>query len=185
MKATDQLKEEHEAIKVMLKILEKVAQKLESGEKVNTEHLEKIVDFIRLFADKCHHGKEENVLFPTMEKAGIPKEGGPIGVMLTEHGKGRDYIKEISDGITEYKEGDHKASSKIIENASKYVSLLTQHIDKEDNILYPMGDSRLSAEKQEELLDQFEKIEEERIGVGKHEELHKLLHQLKKIYLES
>ena len=76
----------------MLKILDKVCARLESKEKVDPEHLEPIVEFFRVFADKCHHGKEEDLLFPEMEKAGVPKEMGPIGVMLAEHQQGRgDY----------------------------------------------------------------------------------------------
>ncbi|MFQ5891618.1 MAG: hemerythrin domain-containing protein [Candidatus Methanofastidiosia archaeon] len=184
MKPTEQLKEEHEAIKLMLRILEMICKKLESGEEINPEHLSKILEFIKIFADKCHHGKEEDLLFPAMEKVGIPKEGGPIGVMLLEHDEGRDYIKGMSEAVAKYKTGDGKAFPKIVENARKYITLLTQHIDKEDNILYPMADMHLLKEKQEELLSEFERVEREKIGVSKHEEFHKLLNYLKGVYLE-
>lgn len=73
MRPTEVLKEEHKVIKLMLKILDRVSKKLNSGEKVDPIHLDKINDFIRTFADKCHHGKEEDRLFPAMEAAGIPK----------------------------------------------------------------------------------------------------------------
>lgn len=185
MKPTEQLKEEHEAIKLCLRILEKVSQKLESGEEVNSEHLDQILDFIKNFADKCHHGKEEDLLFPAMEEVGIPKEGGPIGVMLMEHNVGRGSVKGMSEAVAEYKAGDREVSSKIVENARNYITLLTQHIEKEDDILYPMGDMRISAERQEKLLEEFEKVEIEKIGVGKHEEFHKLLDNLKEAYLEE
>ncbi len=177
MKATEQLKEEHKIIKVMLEILEAICRKLEKGEDVPKEHLEGVVEFIKVFADKCHHGKEEDLLFPAMEEAGIPKEGGPIGVMLEEHNMGRDYVKGMSKSFSSQ---DFK---KFIENARGYIELLEQHIDKEDNILYKMADMHLSEKKQKELLPQFEKVEIERIGAGKHEEFHKLVHHLKKVYL--
>ena len=148
-------------------------------------HLERIVEFIRVFADKCHHGKEEELLFSAMEEAGIPKEGGPIGVMLTEHDVGRGYVRGMSEAVAKYKAGDHQASSAIVGNARNYIALLTQHIDKEDNVLYPMADMHLSVEKQEELLKEFERVEHERIGVGKHEEYHKLLDHLTQVYLED
>lgn len=185
MTPTEQLKEEHKAIMLMLEILEKVCQKLDSGEKMNPEHLDGIVEFIRVFADRCHHGKEEDLLFPAMVEAGIPKEGGPIGVMLTEHNMGRDYAKGLGNAIAKYKAGDLKASSEIIENAKNYIALLTPHINKEDNILYQMADIHLSKEKQEELLKEFEKVEKEKIGSGKHEEFHKLLNNLKEVYLSD
>jgi hemerythrin-like domain-containing protein len=106
MRPTEQLKQEHQAIKLMLKILEEVCRRLESGTDANPEHLEKMVDFIRVFADRCHHGKEEVLLFPAMEQAGVPKEGGPIGVMLREHQMGRDYVQGMSDAADGYKRGD-------------------------------------------------------------------------------
>jgi len=183
MKPTEQLKEEHKAIKLMLEILNKVCERLESGKAVNPEHLEKIVEFIRVFADRCHHGKEEDLLFPAMEEAGIPRQGGPIGVMLLEHNMGRDYVKRLSDAVNKYKTGDRTISDKIVENARNYIALLTPHINKEDNILYLMADMRVPKEKQDELLAEFEKVETERMGPGKHEEFHRLLHNLKEIYL--
>jgi hemerythrin-like domain-containing protein len=185
MKPTEQLKEEHQLIKLMLRIAEKVCEKLESGEEVDPEHLERIVEFIRVFADKCHHGKEEDLLFAAMEEVGIPRKGGPIGVMLTEHDMGRGYVKGMSEAIAKYKAGDRKASSAIVENARNYIALLTQHIDKEDNVLYPMADMHLSEERQKELLEEFEVVEREKIGVGKHEQFHKLLEHLKQVYLKE
>jgi hemerythrin-like domain-containing protein len=185
MKPTEQLKEEHQVIKLMLRIAEKVCEKLESGEEVDPEHLERIVEFIRVFADKCHHGKEEDLLFAAMEEAGIPRKGGPIGVMLTEHDMGRGYVKGMSEAIARYKAGDGKASTAIAQNARDYIALLTQHIDKEDNILYPMADMHLSEDQQKELLEGFERVEHEEIGVGKHEQFHKLLEHLKQVYLKG
>jgi len=183
MKPTEQLTEEHDAIKVMLKVIEKVSQKLEAGEEVNPEHLEFMIDFIRTFADKCHHGKEEDLLFSAMEEVGIPREGGPIGVMLSEHELGRKYVKGMGDGVASYKKGESKAALQIVENARNYAALLAQHIEKEDNILYPIADMHLSEEKQHELIEEFEKVEKDKIGIGKHQELHEVLHRLRDIYL--
>lgn len=183
MKPTEQLKEEHKAIKLMLKVLEKVCEMLQKNERVKPDDIDKIIDFIRTFADRCHHGKEEDLLFPAFEELGIPKEGGPIGVMLSEHEMGRSYLRGMNDAFSRYRTGDEKASVDFVKNARGYISLLTDHIYKEDNILYPMGEMRLSMEKEKELLENFEKIERERIGPGKHEEYHRLLHHLSEVYL--
>jgi hemerythrin-like domain-containing protein len=169
----------------MLRILESSCERLESGEEVSSEHLGQMLDFIKIFVDKCHHGKEEDLLFPAMEEAGIPREGGPIGVMFAEHDMGRGYVRAMSDALVKYKAGDPQASAEIIENARAYTALLNRHIQKEDNILYRMADMRIPKQKQDELLEGFEKVEQERIGVGKHEEFHRLLEQLEKIYLEN
>ena len=184
LKPTKQLMEEHNAIKLMLKILDAVGKKLQSGEKVDFEHLDQILEFLRTFADKCHHGKEESLLFPAMEKAGIPREGGPIGVMVREHEIGRGFIKELSNAINDYKRGKMDVILNIVGIAKSYIELLAQHIEKEDNILFPIADNILTQEVQEKLLEEFEKTESEQISANKHEELLQLLNRLKKIYME-
>jgi len=184
MKPTEQLKQEHKAIKIMLRVLSKVSDKLESGESVDPSHPEKIVDFIRNFADKCHHGKEEDLLFTAMVKAGVPKEGGPIGVMLVEHDQGRDYVKQMAQAAEALKAGsDGDSGKRFAQSARNYVSLLAQHIDKEDNILYQIADMHLTEDKQKELLQQFEKVEEEKTGAGKCNEYHALVHDFERAYL--
>jgi hemerythrin-like domain-containing protein len=184
MTPAEQLREEHQGILLMLRILEKVVSKLEEKERVDPAHLERIVEFLRIFADKCHHGKEEDLLFPAMEKAGVPRERGPIGVMLAEHQQGRGYIRRMAEAIDRNREKDPKALAGFAENARNYVALLTQHIKKEENVLFPMGEKVLSKEIQEGLLEGFEKIEVERIGEGTHEEFHRLLHHLQEVYLK-
>src|SRR4030042_6365714 len=130
MVPTEELKQEHQGILLMLRIVDKVATKIESGEKTEFDHLERIVDFFRVFADKCHHGKEEDFLFPAMEKCGIPKDRGPIGVMLMEHQEGRGYIRGMVDALARYKKGDPSALEGFAKEARSYVNLLTQHINK-------------------------------------------------------
>ena len=88
MKATDELRKEHQGIELMLRVLQAVAEKFKRGERVNTEHLDGILEFLSIFVDKCHHGKEEEFLFPALEAAGVRREDGPIGVMLSEHEQG-------------------------------------------------------------------------------------------------
>jgi hemerythrin-like domain-containing protein len=181
--AIEQLKKEHEAIKIMLQILEKVCERLSAGNKVDPEHLKQILEFFQVFADKCHHGKEEELLFPILEEAGVPKEGGPIGVMLNEHNLMRGYVKDLADAVGCYQAGEEKAVSLIVRPASSYIATLRQHIDKENNILFKMAEMHLSEDQQKELLEQFESVEIEKIGAGKHEELHSVLEHLEGVYL--
>ena len=184
MTPTDELKEEHQGILLMLKILEKVCAKLEAKEEVDPEHLERIVEFFRVFADKCHHGKEEDLLFPEMEKSGIPRERGPIGVMVMEHDQGRAFVKGMGEAASLYKKGESTASAEFAKNGRDYIALLTRHINKENNILFPMGDRAVSREKQGKLVEAFKTLEREKIGGGTHEKFHKLLHHLQEVYLK-
>ena len=185
MKPTDILIKEHDAIMVMLNILEKVCLRLDTGESVEETDLENIVEFFKVFADKCHHGKEEDILFPALEEYGIPNEGGPIGVMLSEHVIGRDNVKGMNDAIADYKEGKESASKEFVRYARNYIALLTEHIDKENKILFKMADMRIPEERQQSLLLEFEKAEEEIIGPGVHEKYHRLLEVLSGVYLEN
>ncbi len=185
MKATKQLKDEHEGVLIMLKIIEKIIKNPSDKKELDTAEFEKIIEFLKGFVDKCHHGKEEDILFPELEKAGIPKENGPVGIMLTEHQIGRGYIKNMNDALIDYKRDEKNNKAKLIENAGKYLELLRDHIDKENSILFSMADSVLSDEKQDELFEEFEKLETERIGLGRHEEYHHLIEELEKKYLSN
>ncbi len=183
MTPRQQLKDEHEGILLMLEILGKACERLEKKQKLNENHLEQMVDFFKIFADKCHHGKEEDLLFPELEKAGIPKERGPIGVMLAEHVQGRGFIRGMGESLARLKRGEKNASADFAKNARDYITLLTQHIQKENNVLFPMGDRALPEAKKDELVEKFEDLERDRIGLGTHEKFHELLHQFKEIYL--
>ena len=180
----DRLKEEHQAILIMLQVLEAACKKLETGEDVNKDDLYKMVEFIKIFADKSHHHKEEDLLFPAMVEAGIPKDGGPIGVMLAEHTKGRNFVQGMSLALEEFSTGSAKGTAELVSNAKGYIELLTNHIYKEDNILYPIAEMHITAERHSELLQEFEQVVPDRIGIDKHKELIETLNELKYAYLK-
>src|SRR5208282_2312063 len=146
MTATEQLRHEHEAITVVLSILEKLCQRLANGEEVNPEHFGEVLEFIQVFADQCHHGKEEQFLFPALEAVGIPKAGGPIGVMLSEHEHGRAFIRQLAAAWQKHRSGELAAAAVVIASARDYSAFLKAHIFKENNVLFPMAEARLSAD---------------------------------------
>jgi len=185
MKATAQLKAEHEGIVLMLRIVEKICQRLEAGEVVDADDLDKIVEIFRIFVDRCHHGKEEDLLFPALEEAGIPREHGPIGQMLFDHDEGRSYVRDFADAILAYREGDPIAPMNIVAAARNYQRLLADHITKENEVLFPLADANLSEAEQESLYEEFEHLEKTKIGAGKHEEFHGLLERLAGTYLSA
>ena len=143
MKATQQLKDEHEGVKIMLSILEQVCQQLEAKGSLNKEHFEGILEFLKVFVDKCHHGKEEDLLFPALVAVGVPKEG-PIATVLHEHELGRNHVKAMSKAFAAFITGDKSSSQDIMQNAHGYISLLKDHIEMENNVLFVVADNRLS-----------------------------------------
>jgi hemerythrin-like domain-containing protein len=183
MKPTAELKIEHQAIKRMLKVMTGVCTRLDAGRPVDPEHLDSIVEFIQVFADKCHHGKEEDLLFPALIEAGFSKEHGPIAVMLAEHVRGRAHVRQVKESAAAYRAGAPGAEADISRGAKAFVDLLGPHIDKEDGILYPMADQALAAVRQEQLGQAFARVEKEIIGAGRHEAFHALLEKLEGIYL--
>ncbi|HTM07838.1 MAG TPA: hemerythrin domain-containing protein [Verrucomicrobiae bacterium] len=159
-RSTEVLTAEHRIIETVLEALEKLAQTAETSALADWA---KAIDFLRNFADKCHHLKEETLLFPTLEEHGIPREGGPIGMMLAEHEEGRGFVRAMAAAV------DTGARDVLRREATAYIRLLRQHILKEDEVLFQMADSILSAEEQQKLLRDFEEHELREIGPGFHE----------------
>jgi len=162
--ASDRLVDEHHLIERMIAALKTAVDRLESGEDVPAELFLQAVDFIRNFADRTHHAKEEDILFRLMEERGIPREGGPVGVMLTEHDYGRQFNRGLEEAAQRLQNGDKSAVPDIISNARGYAQLLTDHIYKENNILYPMGNHVFTTEDQQFLSQEFERVDKESIG---------------------
>lgn len=176
MQATKLLMDEHRGIERMLDVLEEVAERLVAREEAPKGDAARVLDFLSGFADKCHHAKEEGQLFPALVAAGVPQEGGPVGVMLAEHVQGRGYIARMRGALAE---DDAEAYA---EAAHAYAALLRQHILKEDHILYPMAEARLAAQ-DAALVAAYDVLEEEVTGPGGHEAYHHLLEELAERYL--
>ena len=169
MEATDILMNEHRVIERVIAALEIVTSQLGSGQADRTGFFIDASEFIKGFADGCHHKKEEGVLFPAMEAAGVPREGGPIGAMLADHEAGRVFNRNMRAAAERMVAGDKPAVTDIERNALGYTRLLRQHIMKEDMVLFPMAERVIPVEKQAELAVAFERIEHEETGEGVHE----------------
>jgi hemerythrin-like domain-containing protein len=178
MLATEILRKEHDAILKMLDALDQTSLQLSGAASVQPSTLQGLLEFFQLFADRCHHGKEEDLLFPLLERRGIPRGGGPIGVMLFEHDRGRELIREMSAAASEYEKEPHAAGRRWAEAAGEYSQLLREHIMKENNILFRMAEQILSPDEQTSLAADFEKAEIEKMGAGTHERLHARMGQL-------
>ena len=178
MKATEILMSEHQVIERMIAVLEKASDLLESGLEVPVQVFLDASDFIKGFADGCHHKKEEGVLFKTMEQHGFSAHVGPIAVMLDEHEQGRSYNQAMRSAAQKYASGDHTAAQDVIAAARGYADLLTAHIAKENQVLFPMADKMIPAHKHDSVVEGFEHIEHEETGEGIHEKYLALVDRL-------
>ncbi len=178
MRPVEILMQEHRVIEVGLNCLEAMVKKAQADNRLEQEPAEQIVDFIRNFADRCHHGKEEDRLFPALVEKGMPSDGGPIGVMLSEHDMGRAFVRQMAKSIAAATAGDAAALREFSNAAEGYIQLLRSHIQKEDRILFPMADRFLDDDEQSNLLSEFEKVETEHMGAGTHDQYLKIAQSL-------
>jgi hemerythrin-like domain-containing protein len=169
MNATEELMNEHRVIERVLTALEKGADRLESGQPVRPEFFLASTDFIRGFADGCHHQKEEGVLFTRMQAQGLQPDGCPLGVMLAEHALARQYTKALTSAAQAMQVGDQGGNARAIQSSRSYVALLRRHILKEDTILFPLADEVIPVEQHAEVWEDFEHIEHIETGEGVHE----------------
>jgi hemerythrin-like domain-containing protein len=116
-------------------------------------------------------------LFPALIQAGLPEKGGPIGVMLADHAQGRQLIRNMEASLSPQVDRVMLAQA-----AGGYATLLRNHIQKENMMLFPMTEKMLTEAQLEQLYEGFEEHEEKVIGPGRHEELHAMLKSLQEKY---
>lgn len=149
---TDTLRAEHALILRALDALAGAADGLERGAGLPDGWWDDLITWLRAFADRNHHGKEERALFPAMARAGVPAgAGGPLGVMLDEHKEGRLLIQGMEATDPAARAGAARA----------YIALLRAHIDKENDVLFPVADAVIDEAAQRSLTDEFEALAEE------------------------
>lgn len=132
--------EEHRLILRMIALLEKNVELLEAGRFADWNFFLDGVDFIRNYADRFHHAKEEDVLFKALVEGGMPEQNSPVAAMLLAHDQGRAFVRGMEAAAKQALSGKPAPVAEIAENARGYIALLRDHIDKEDNILYPLSE---------------------------------------------
>jgi hemerythrin-like domain-containing protein len=178
MRATEDLKQEHRVIELVLTVLEGMAQQLELGNPLRREPAERALEVARNFADKCHHGKEERHLFKRLEMRGMSRQTGIILELLREHGEGRAHVRALARALVGACENDPQDGPAFAEHAQGYVTLLRKHIQKEDDVFFPMADQKLTAEDDAELMEAYGNLERDEIGEGAHEKYHQWAREL-------
>jgi len=164
MTPTDELVSEHKVILRMFGALRK---------NIDYNKMPQVVEFFQVFADKCHHGKEEKLLFPKLKEVNLPRIVS-LAVILDEHARGRDHVRKIKWEV------ENKNTEEMQKELGEYMNLLTFHIKKEDEIMFPIAAKQLPQKTQDELSKGFKKVEKEVIGKGKHKEFIDLIDSLQK-----
>jgi len=176
MDAIETLMNEHRTIERVLDALVGFSEDAVRRGATEKEELGRFVTFVREFADACHHGKEEDILFAAMVEAGFPRNGGPIAVMLHEHDQGRALVGILKARAEQAGPWSDPDRQEIAEVSRGYSQMLHAHIHKEDAVLYPMAEQHLAPEVMEKVGEGCERYEAARLG--NHERLHALAEDL-------
>jgi hemerythrin-like domain-containing protein len=159
MNATDVLRDEHETILDVLAALETITRPAALAEGLDLQSAQEALDFLRGFGDSCHHGKEEQHFFPALAAHGLPRDVGPLAVMNAEHDEGRALLARMVEALADANRSKPGGPARFEAAATAYVALMRDHIDKENGVLFPMGDGMLSEAEQAALMGEFEHFE--------------------------
>ena len=154
-KATEALEREHQVIQKAVAVMARMVDQLELKHSIEADLLRDLVQFMRVFGDQCHHGKEESYLFPLLEKRGVPATGCPLSALKGEHVKGRQLMDDLASAAAAYIASEESGRLGLIQVLQSLITLYPAHIWKEDYLLFPMATKVLSAEDDELLLQQF------------------------------
>ncbi len=176
--AIKMLEAEHRVILKIVGVLGVLADALEIGKPVQAQTLSDLVEFMRTFADKCHHGKEEAHLFPALARRGVPAQGCPLGGLTHEHQKGRMLVAELDQAAQAFfQQARLEAKPTVIRCLRDLAALYANHLWKEDYMVFPMSGKVLSDADRAELQRHFEAVERE-IGDELHHRLEALAEKL-------
>jgi hemerythrin-like domain-containing protein len=138
---TESLRKDHDLIEKVIKSMQVTLELLKSGKKIPESILMPVVDFSKNFTDVCHHGKEEESLFPALERTGMPRNMGPIAVMLMEHQITKQIAAQMEQSARQYLQSG--SPEKLTSDISQYVEHVSAHLWKENNRLFMMAEMRL------------------------------------------
>ena len=168
----DVLSHEHQTILPVLDLLYAQAEFLRSGAPVHRDFWQPVLDFLENYADRCHHAKEEHLLFAELEQSGFPGSYGPTACMRREHEMGRDLRLRMVQAL-QTEDARHLATA-----ASDYAGLLREHIEREESVLFPMARSLLDHDAMRRLRQGFLQVEHMDLGAGAHERWEELARNL-------
>lgn len=162
MDATRTLREEHQLILKVLDSFEPALQAALESRTIARTVFEPFIEFFRGFADRCHHGKEEEKLFPCLQRCGLPGDCGPIAVMLEEHRQGRLHVRSMAECLAAAESGEAGAVDAFLQHGFGFLNVLRNHIGKEDHVLFQIADEIVQGESLSQLTSSYRAVEQDR-----------------------
>lgn len=153
------LEREHDYIQRVVAALVRQSVAIEAGGEPDLPFLERAVDFLRTYSDRCHHGKEEEILFPLLEQRGVPGSGCPLGALRHDHVAGRVLVTDLANTVEDRKNGHAVAAETLVAALRGITDLYPGHIWKEDYLLFPMTGKVLTEDDLAEIARTFEEFD--------------------------
>jgi len=182
MTPTENLINEHKKINELLDIMSKIALKIKSKDVFYPNDVEEVVKYLINIIENSHHGKEDDVFYPELISSGIPKETAPLSIINYEHLISVNYLKDISSCVVNCKIGNDFSGELLADSLTNYVIAIKNHIQREEEIVFPIANEVFSIEKQNEILQRFEVIEQKYISNSFNDQFDKLLNKFKNKY---
>ncbi|MDX9817828.1 MAG: hemerythrin domain-containing protein, partial [Desulfococcus multivorans] len=156
MQARGPLMIEHRLIERMLSVIKDILSKIESKHKIDPVFVDVAVDFIRVYADRTHHGKEEDILFREMNKKPLSAEDRQVmNELIEEHVLGRQTTEALVDANHRYRNGDETALADIADKFQFLIEFYPKHIEKEDKVFFPSSRAYFTDEEDQAMLAEF------------------------------
>lgn len=184
MLATKDLRAEHVLIARIAGVMDVMAGQLDVDEAQLRADFRGILGFLTEFVDRCHHTKEEIVLFPAIQRAEVDQTEPVIRQLLAEHEAGRSGVRRMASALDEYERGRQGAMMDLLTSASDYAAFIGEHIELEESCCFDDADERLPQAAQEAMAEEYERIEREVGGHKQHEKYHALAEEIEARYLQ-
>ncbi|HLA46787.1 MAG TPA: hemerythrin domain-containing protein [Thermoplasmata archaeon] len=172
------LREEHVVIEHLLHVLDGMAEHVDLDNPVPERDIGTALEVVENFADKCHHAKEERILFPALSRHSA-HEGALLARRLHgDHEAARKLVRDLRELTPKIGAKDDRVRREFSRKVRTYTTLLREHISQETERLLPLIDEAIPAEERRELAEAFERVEQEEMGAGVHAKYERLVHQL-------
>ena len=156
MQARGPLMIEHRLIERMISLIKDTLVQMESTHTVDPVFVDTAVDFIRMYADRTHHGKEEDILFRDLRKRPLSADDQRVmEELMDEHRFGRETTKALVEANTRYRNGEGTALGDIADKLQTLVEFYPKHIQKEDQIFFPASRAYFTDEEDQAMLAEF------------------------------
>jgi len=156
MQARGVLMIEHRLIEEILRTIQHILEHLEITHTIDPDVVDKTVDFIRMYADRTHHGKEEDILFRELKKKTLTsRDSQTMDRLIDDHVLSRSITKSLIEANIRYRKGDKEAVAEVMTHLKMLVEFYPKHIELEDDVFFPASRTYFSDTEDQAMLNEF------------------------------